>query len=343
MRVLRLHEPYRLEFHEEPIPKIQPDEVLIKVGSVGVCASDIHYYREGRIGDQVVREPIVLGHEFSGIVVEVGEDVNTLSPGARIAIEPGKHCKKCKPCREGMINLCENIIFFGTPPIDGSLREYLAWPAELCVEVSEKISLDEAAMIEPLGVGVYAVDLAEMAGGENIVILGVGAIGLSVLQAAKVLGAGKLIVSDPIRERRDLALQLGADIAVDPSFENSTEAILEKTGGGADVVFECAGMPNAVLQTTELLAPRGRIVIVGIPEKDEYCFNATLSRRKEANIQFVRRSKNAAERSVEMVERGLIDVASMATHSFPFDKAEDAINLAMEKTDGVIRAWQLMM
>lgn len=338
MKVLRLHEPFDMRFHDEPIPEIGPHDVLLKVCSVGVCASDVHYYREGRIGDQVVERPQVLGHEFSGIVAKVGENVKTLAEGARVAVEPGKHCKECWACKQGYVNLCPNVVFFGTPPVDGCLREYVAWPAELCVEISENLTLDEAAMVEPLGVGVYAADLAEMAGGESVAVLGAGAIGLSVLQAAKVAGVGKAIVTDPIAERRDLARRLGADIVIDPFDADSTARIIDETGGGAEVVFECAGMPESTWQTGEIVRPRGRIVIVGIPEEDRYCFPASLARRREANVQFVRRSRNVAERSVEMVERKLIDVASFATHSFPFEDADAAFKLAMDKTGGVLRA-----
>lgn len=338
MQVLRLHKPFDLRFHDEPAPVAGPDEVLLRVGSVGICASDIHYYREGRIGDQVVEKPLVLGHEFSGTVVEVGSRVRTFQPGAKVAVEPGKACGECGPCRDGYTNLCRNIVFFGTPPVDGSLREYLTWPAALCVQVSESTSHDEAAMVEPLAVGVYAVDLAEMAGGEQVVILGVGAIGLSVLQAARVVGAGKIVVSDPIAERRELALKLGADVAIDPAQGDSTNAMIEETSGGAEIAFECAGMPDAVWQSVEVLRPKGRVVVVGIPEEDSYRFPGSLCRRREVNIQLVRRSRDAAERSVEMVERGLVNVSSYATHCFPFCRAQEAFELAWRKADGVIRA-----
>ncbi len=338
MRVLRLHKPYDLQFHDEPIPDLAPDEVLIRVGSVGICASDVHYYREGRIGDQVVQKPIVLGHEFSGVVAAVGSGVKTLQEGARVAVEPSRPCKQCDVCREGLTNICPNVQFFGTPPIDGSLREYLAWPAELCIQVSHTVSLDEAAMIEPLAVGLYAVDLAEMAGGETVAVLGVGAIGLSVLQAARVAGAAKIIVSEPIKERRELALNLGADVVIDPSTGDSTSQILEMTGRGVEIAFECAGMPDAVAQTAEIVRPKGRVVVVGIPEEDVYSFRASPCRRKELEIQMVRRSKNTAERGVEMVERGLVDVKSYVTHRFPFEKAGEAIELAWRKSDGVLRA-----
>lgn len=338
MKSLRLHKPFDMRFHDEPIPEIRPNEVLIKVGSVGICASDVHYYREGRIGDQIVENPTIMGHEFSGTIVKIGDNVTSLTVGMRVAVEPGKHCKDCDACQQGYINLCPNVIFFGTPPVDGSLREYLAWPAELCIPVSEQVSLDEAAMVEPLGVGVYSVDLAEMAGGETVAILGAGAIGLSVLQAARVAGAGRIIITDPIPERRELALKLGADAAIDPRETDTIDRMLRETDGGAEIVFECAGMPDSTWQTTYLVRPKGRIVIVGIPEEDNYSFNASLSRRREANVQFVRRSKNTGERCVEMVERGLVNVAAYGTHIFPFEQSEEAFRLAMEKRDGVLRA-----
>lgn len=338
MKVLRLHKPYDLQFHDEPVPDFGPDEVLIKVGSVGICASDVHYYREGRIGDQVVEKPIVLGHEFSGVVAAVGNGVSTLQEGARVAVEPSRPCRKCELCREGLTNICPNVQFFGTPPVDGALREYLAWPAELCIQVSHTVSLDEAAMIEPLAVGLYAVDLAEMAGGETVAVLGAGAIGLSVLQAARIVGAARIIVSDPIKERRDLALKLGADIAVDPTRADSTAEIVSQTGMGVEVAFECAGMPDAVAQTAEIVRPKGRVVIVGIPEEDAYTFRASACRRKELSIQMVRRSRNTAERGVEMLERGLVDVRSYVTHHFPLERAGEAIELAWKKSDGVVRA-----
>lgn len=338
MRVLRLHEPFDMRFHDEPAPEVGRGEVLLRVGSVGVCASDVHYYREGRIGDQVVESPLILGHEFSGTVVKVGEGVRAIAEGARVAVEPGRPCGECAQCGEGYHNLCRNVVFFGTPPVDGALREYLAWPAELCIQVSEQVTLDEAAMIEPLAVGVYAVDLAEMAGGESVAILGAGAIGLSVLQAARIVGPGRIIVTDPVSERRELALRLGADIALDPAATDSTAIIMEQTGGGAEVVFECAGMPESTWQTVQVVRPKGRVVVVGIPEEDRYCFGGSLSRRREVNVQFVRRSRNTGERSVEMLERKLVDVASFATHRFPFDQADAAFRLAMAKADGVVRA-----
>ncbi len=338
MKVLRLHQPFDLRFHEEAIPETGPDDVLVKIRSVGICASDIHYYSEGKIGDQVPEKPIVLGHEFSATVVKVGDRVRSLVEGARVAVEPSRPCRECPMCRLGNINVCPDVKFFGTPPTDGCLREYLAWPAELCLPVSESVSVDEAAMIEPLAVGVYAVDLAEIAGRETIAVLGAGAIGLSVIQAARIAGVGKIIVSEPIAERRELAGKFGADVLIDPNALDSTAAICEHSDGGAEIVFECAGTSVAISQTPRVAAIKGRIIIVGIPSARDYTFDASLSRRRGLNVQFVRRSKNTAERCIELVERKMVQVAPYATHFFPFDRSEDAFKLAMAKTNGVVRA-----
>ncbi|MCE5199665.1 MAG: NAD(P)-dependent alcohol dehydrogenase [Armatimonadota bacterium] len=335
MKVLRLHKPLDFRFHDEPVPEYGSDEVLVKIGSTGVCASDVHYYRHGKIGEQVPKEPHILGHESSGVVAAVGADVKTLKVGDRVALEPSKSCGHCEMCKQGYINICPNVQFFGTPPFQGTLREYIAWRADLCIPIPDNMTLDEAAIVEPLAVGMYAVQLAEMKGGESVTILGSGAIGLSVLQAAKLEGASKLIVVDPVPERRAIAKKLGADIVLDSA--GSTQHIIDETGG-TDLVFECAGSPDAVRQTAYVLRPKGKIMIIGIPDEDSYCFDASVSRRRELTVQFVRRSRNLVEKCIELISEGKIDAASMATHVFSFDETEDAFKLAMEKRDGVVRA-----
>ena len=339
MKVLRLHKPLDLRLHDEPVPEPGPNEALVEVKSVGVCASDVHYYREGGIGDQIVREPLVLGHEFSGVVVEVGGEVKELLPGTRVVLEPGKPCGRCGQCKRGLINLCRNIEFFGTPPIDGAFREYLTWPAELMIPMPDEMSFDEAAMIEPMAVGVYSAELAGIKGGEKVAVLGAGAIGLSCLQAARAAGAVFAVVSEPVAERREVAVKLGADMVVDPTTTDVAQAIMDSTGGeGADVVFEAAGEMETCEQTGFAAKPAGTIVIVGIPSEDIYGFNATNARRRELTVKFARRSRNAAVRSVELWERGLIDLARYATHAFSMEDVKQALDLAHEKRDGVVRA-----
>lgn len=347
MRVLRLHGPRDLRMHDEPFPQPRPGEVRLKIASVGICASDLHYYRDGRIGSTVVTEPLVLGHEASGVVDALGEGVTGLAVGDRVAIEPTKPCGKCEYCRERRFNVCPNVEFFGTPPIDGCLRDYLCWPAELAFKIPDSISLDEAAMVEPLAVGVYAVRLAfpGWAGTScprpsgTVAVLGAGAIGLSVLQAARIAGVERVIVSEPIAERRELAKKLGASEVIDTSTADAITEFARLTGGrGADVVIECTGEDDATLEASRIVRILGRIVVVGIPDRDVYTFEASPSRRKELTVIFCRRSNLAAETAIGWIAEGKLDAACMATHRFPLEQAEEAMNFAIAKSDGVVRA-----
>lgn len=338
MRSLRLHAPGDLRMHDEPIPKPGPGEAMVRIGSVGVCASDIHYWRDGRIGSTVVTDPIVLGHEASGRLEAFGEGTRTnLSPGQRVAIEPAKPCLKCEFCASGHFNVCPSVEFFGTPPVDGCFRDYVAWPAELLLPLPDSISMDEAAMVEPLAIGIYAADLAALRPGESAAILGAGAIGLSVLQALRVAGAAKILVSEPIQARREMAERLGADAVCEPADGRAAAEELT-AGNGFDVVFECAGEPEAVREASRLARILGRAVILGIPREDEYPFDAGAARRKELTAIFVRRSNSTAQRAIELVREGKVDVSSYVTHTFPLERAGEALELAESKRQGVLRA-----
>ncbi|MEN6520353.1 MAG: NAD(P)-dependent alcohol dehydrogenase [Armatimonadota bacterium] len=337
MRVLRLHAPLDMRIHDEPVPVPGPGEALVRVGSVGVCASDVHWWRHGRIGGNVLTDPLVLGHEAAGTVETVGEGVPYPKPGQRVAIEPAKACGRCEFCMSGNYNVCPSVDFFGTPPTDGCFRDYVVWPASLMIPIPDSISMDEAAMLEPLAVGIYAADLASVRPGERAAVLGAGAIGLSVMQSLKICGAGDVLVCDPIPARRETALKLGADVACDPS-EVHDAAKAMTSGRGFDLVFECAGDINAVRETARLARVLGRVIIVGIPKEDEYPFDAGSARRKQLKATFVRRSNLTGERAVELVHRGKINAASLATHTFPLEETDKAMKLAESKTDGVIRA-----
>ena len=337
MKVVRLHAPGDLRLSDEPVPVPGPGEVLLRVRAVGVCASDVHYYSEGCIGDQVVREPLVLGHEVGAEVAEAGPGVADLAPGDRVAVEPGQSCGECDPCRRGWPNLCPRVRFFGTPPVDGAMREFVSWPARLCTKLPPGMSFAEAAMIEPAAVGIYSVDLAGIRGGEKTVILGAGGIGLCVLQAARLAGAGKIWMTDPLPERCRLALRLGADRALDGDPEEAARTVREESGG-PDVVFECAGTNEAVEQAVALAGFNARVIIVGIPYPDEVRFTASTARRKNLTLVFVRRSRDAVERAVEWARDGRMDLKSLVTHRLPLEEADRALRLARDRAGGVIRA-----
>lgn len=337
MRTLRLHGPQDLRMHDESVPQPGPGEVLVRVGSVGVCASDVHWWRHGRIGTTRLSDPLVLGHEASGLIEAVGEGVTNVTPGTKVALEPSRPCLECEFCASGDYNVCPSVRFFGTPPTDGCFRDYVVWPASLVLPVPDSVSLDEAAMLEPLAVGLFAADLAKIQPGESAIILGAGAIGLSVLQALQVAGVGKALIVDPIGSRRALALKLGANGACGPS--EAVAMTQEVTHGrGFDVVLECSGEIEAVRETAKLARILGRVMIVGIPQEDEYPFDAGSARRKQLTAVFVRRSNLTTERAIELVAKGKIDVASYATHAFPLDQTGKALALAESKADGVLRA-----
>jgi len=336
MKALRLCAPYDLKIVDEPIPRIGPRDVLVRVKSVGLCASDLHWYKYGRIGTTVMTTPLILGHEASGIVEAIGSEVTNVKPGNRVAIEPARPCGECDYCRAGEINVCPDVMFFGTPPTDGALREYVPWPSDLVMPIPETLSFEQAAMVEPLAIGLYAVQLARLQGSEQIAILGAGAIGLSALQAAKLAGVGEVYVSEPVPERREAAVRLGATGTSTPDHAEEVIGTLKQYG--PDIVFECAGENDAVGQAVELARPLGKVIVVGIPEEDSYIFPASTSRRKQLTAIFVRRSKHTTTMAIEQVAAGRLDASLYATHRFPLERAREAFELAISKNDGVIRA-----
>ncbi len=339
MRVLRLHGPRDIRMHDEPTPTPGPGEVQIQVKSVGICASDVHYYEYGRIGTSELSEPMVPGHEASGVVSALGEGVTDIAVGDRIAIEPAKPCMECESCKSGNYNVCPGIPFFGTPPTDGCFRDYITWPASLALRIPDSLSFDEAAMVEPFAIGIYAAQLAEPRPDDVTVVLGAGAIGLSTLQAARIAGVKTVIVSEPIEPRRRLALRLGASDVIDPAASNSADEVARLTGGrGADIVFECTGEEDAVRESCLLAGVLGKVVVLGIPRSDDYPFEASHARRKQLTAIFVRRSNLTTDRAIEWVDEGKADVKCYATHRFPLERAEEAMELAAARADGVLRA-----
>lgn len=339
MKALRLHSPHDLRLAEEIVPDYAPDEVLLRIRSVGICASDVHYFNEGAIGDAVIDTPLVLGHEVGAEVVEVGSAVKHLQPGDKVAVEPARHCGNCPICEKGWINLCPNVQFFGTPPQDGAMREFVAWPEHLCLKVPDSLSTAEAAMTEPMAVGIYAMDEAKMQGGETVAVLGAGAIGLSTLQAVKMAGASRIWVTDPIPGRAELARKLGADVVITGDMNQAVQQIRQETGGaGVDIVFECAGTSEACDQGVHMATFNGRLMIVGIPYPDSVTLTASVARRKNLYVTFVRRSRHAVERAIQWAAEKKIDLKSYVTHTFPLDLAPEALRLAQKREDGVIRA-----
>jgi L-iditol 2-dehydrogenase len=339
MRAARLYgiRDLRLEDLAKPVPG--PGQVLLKVAAAGVCGSDVHYYLEGRIGSQVIAEPLILGHEFSAWVAGLGEGVTGLQPGQLVAVEPGIACSRCEQCLHGHPNLCPNVRFCGTPPVDGVYAEYTAMTAENCYPQPEGMGAVEGALLEPLGIGIHTVDLGHLKAGDTVAVLGAGPIGLLTAAAARAAGASEVYMTEPLAYRREFALDYVADAVLDPRAVDVAAEILRLTGGrGVDVSFEAAGAPETPQQAAALTRTGGKVIIAGIPAEDEMNLRPDTVRRKGLTIKLVRRSKHTYKRAIRLVETGQVDVKPLATHLLPLERVEEAFEIVAGYKDRVLRA-----
>ncbi len=315
-----------------------PDDVLVRIQSVGVCGSDIHYYRHGRIGRFVVEKPMILGHECAGEVVEVGGNVKHLQPGDRVALEPGVPCRKCAFCRTGRYNLCADVVFFATPPVDGAFCEYVTSPGDFAFRLPDNVSLEEGAMCEPLAVGMYATERGGVGLGDAVAVLGAGPIGLVTLQAARARGATTLICTDVEDSRLALAERLGATHTVNAREDDAVEAIKGITDGrGADVVLEAAGTSATIQQSLQAARTGGRVIIIGLPTEDEVALSMPDLLSRELDVGGLFRYRNVYPQAIAAIARGLIDVKTMITHRYELGQAEDALVFADTHKDECIK------
>jgi L-iditol 2-dehydrogenase len=330
----------QLELRDEPEPKIQrPEDVLLRIDRVGVCGSDVHYYTNGRIGDQVVQYPATVGHECSGTVMQTGSAVRGLTPGDRVAVDPAFACGTCDQCRAGRRNTCRRLKFMACPQqAPGAVAEYRVLPAENCVVIPESVSLDQAALVEPLSIGMYAVRLGRVAPGAKMAVLGSGPIGLSVLVCAKAAGPATVYMTDRIDARLEVARTCGADWTGNPEREDVVAAIARHEPLGVDLVYECSGDPACIREGIRLLAPGGTLLLVGIPPTVEVSFDVHATRTKELSFKNVRRQKDCIGPVVRLIAEGRIDTGPLLTHRFPLARIRDAFELVAAYRDGVIKA-----
>lgn len=330
----------RLEIREKPVPEItKPDEVLIRIKSVGICGSDIHYYREGKIGSQVVKYPFTVGHEGAGVVEKTGSAVKRLKPGDRVAIDPAMPCYNCEQCKQKRFHTCRNLKFLGCPgQAEGCFSEFIVMPEKSCIPINKKMTYDQAALSEPLSIGMYAVSLAHSVKGKKIGILGSGPIGMSVMLSARASGCEKIYMTDKLNERLALASEMGATWTGNPDISDIVTDILKNEPLSLDFVFECCGQQEAADQAISLLKPGGMLLIVGIPAFDKWSFDVDDLRRREITIQNVRRQNEMAEKTVEMIGRRKIVPDRMQTHTFDFAQIAEAFDLVDNYRDGVMKA-----
>lgn len=305
-----------------PVPR--HDEVLVRVAAVGICGSDVHYFRDGRIGPFVVDAPLILGHEVSGTIVQVGSEIDRARIGRRVAIEPQRPCRMCAQCKAGRYNLCPRMDFYATPPIDGALCDYVTIQSDFAHQVPDNVTDEAAALLEPLSVGIAAIRRGGVSPGSRVLIAGGGPIGVIVAQAARAFGAVEVVVSDPQPMRRELAARFGATSTVDPT--STTTADLE-----VDVFIDACGIPSAIIDGVLAVRGAGTVVLVGTGS-DEVAFPIPVIQNRELQLTGIFRYTDTWPIAAHLVSSGQIDLDSLVTHRFPLERVVEALNVDLDPT-----------
>ncbi len=329
----------KMGFEERDIPKVKDNEVLVKLEYVGICGSDLHYYETGAIGDYVVKPPFVLGHEPGGTVVEVGKDVKNLKVGDRVALEPGKTCGHCEFCKTGNYNLCPDVVFFATPPVDGVFQEYVAHEAGLCFKLPDNVSTMEGALIEPLAVGFHAAMQGGAKAGQTAVVMGAGCIGLVTMMALKAMGVSKVYVIDIMEKRLQKALELGADGIINGAQADVVEEVRKLTDGkGCDLAVETAGTQMTTVQAIHMTKKGATIVLVGYSKSGEMTLPMSLALDKELTFKTVFRYRHIYPMAIEAVAAGKVDLKGIVTDIFELDEAQKAMDYSVNNKADIVKA-----
>lgn len=326
-------------WEKRAVPSPGLDEVLVKVEHVGICGSDMHYYETGRIGDYVVRPPFVLGHESGGIVAAVGQNVRHLAVGDKVALEPGITCGKCEFCTTGRYNLCPDVIFFATPPVDGVFAEYVTHPAALAFKIPAHMDTLEAALIEPLAVGFHAANQGKARMGQTAVVFGSGCIGLCSLMALKAEGVSRVFVVDLMEKRLEKAIELGADGIINARTHDVVAETLRLAGErGVDLVIETSGVQAAAGQAIALAKKGGHIVFVGYPASGEMTLPISLAMDKELTFNTVFRYRHVYPMAIDAVASGKVNVRGIVTNIFDFADAKEAMDKSVRNKADIVKS-----
>jgi L-iditol 2-dehydrogenase len=324
MKAAILNKPKELVIKDIAKTQCGDNEVLINIKEVGVCGSDVHYYNKGRIGDFVVKKPIILGHESSGIISEVGDKVRGFEVGDRVTIEPGVPCYTCDYCIDGNYNLCPNIVFMATPPYDGAFVEYITYDPNFVYKLPDNISLTAAALIEPLSVGYSASKRAKIKPGDNVLILGSGPIGISILEMVKAFGASKVYITDINDFRLGVAKKHGAYKTINVTKK---DIFGELKNVKIDSIIEASGAENSIINSIKLVRPGGAVVWVGMG-KDDIRIPYSIITSKDLSIEGIFRYKNTYPSIISLLEGGKIKIEDIVTHYFKLDDIEKAFSTA---------------
>lgn len=307
-----------LRLEERPVPIPGPGEVLVQVRSVGVCGSDIHYFEHGRIADFIVEGPLVLGHESSGTVVAVGDGVEDIALGSTVAMEPGIPCGSCEQCRVGRYNLCPDVQFFATPPVDGTFCEYVVLPRAFAHPVPAHVSFDAAALVEPLSVGVWACRKANVRVGSRVLVTGAGPVGVMAALVARAHGASAVTLSDTNPDRLAFASELGF-ATVDPRTVDLPSAV------AVDVLLECSGASAAIDAGIRSVTPAGTVVLVGMSPDTMVELPVGVIQGRELWVTGTFRYAHTYPTAIDLVASGRIDLDALVSRAFPLEEAEEAL------------------
>lgn len=319
-------------------PSCGPDDVRIKIKSVGICGSDVHYYQHGAIGDYIVKEPMVLGHEASGVIIETGKNVSCFKKGDRVCMEPGIPKADSKVTRMGMYNLDPDVRFWATPPIHGCLCEDVVHPANFTFKLPDHVSFEEGAMVEPLAIGLQGADKAKIAPGDTALITGCGTIGILTAISALAGGCSKVFISDINAEKLAITDNYKNIIPINVKEENLTDRIMKETDGwGVDRVFEASGSPIVTKDLHQYAAPGGCIVLVGIPADGMAQISITGLQAKELRLETVFRYAHKYDRAIKLIASGDIDINPLISGVYPFEKSIEAFDVASDVSSPAVK------
>lgn len=316
-RAARLHGQRDVRLHDDPVPTVGPGEVLVRVTAVGLCGSDRHWFVDGAIDETRITSPLVLGHEFAG-VIETGPRA-----GERVAVDPADPCERCEMCLSGRGRLCPTVRFAGRPSVDGALRTRVAWPASRCVALPDSICDADAALLEILGIAIHAIDLAGVRPAMTAGVYGSGPIGLMLIRALRAVGVTQIVATDRLAHRVDAARESGATTALLVGDGPDPAASIP-----VDVAFECSGDDDALNTAVHAVLAGGRVLLIGIPNIDRAAFRSSVARRKEAVLQSVRRMEAAdLARAIALVASGAVRFDGLVSHRFSLEDAPAAFEL----------------
>lgn len=343
MKAAYLHHPRDIRVGAAPENELGPHDLLLDVTAVGICGSDLHTYLYGQIGDTVATAPLILGHEAAGRVAAVGSALGgQFQVGQGVAIDPAIPCGECELCLTGHPNLCTNLQFIGLWPKHGALREQMVHPAKACVPLPPEITPISGALLEPLGVALHAINLAKIRLGDDVLVVGCGAIGLLLIRLARLAGARHIFASDKFKWRLDKAADFGADVLVDYSQQNVVTEVMRRTDRrGVDVAIESAWASDTVNQCVDAARNGGRVIVVGIPVEDFITFKASASRRKGLTIKLSRRMKHTYPASIALATSGKVDLEALASHRYTLEQTGQAFESAATYAEGAIRVMVL--